>query len=289
MKRGIRTLAGHHPKVFWAGISLFSLLLYSLLRVAFGLGGVPATPTLPNIPIPDLLRPSPAAAAIAQIAQQVTLRVLAEPGGGSGVLVGRQGSTYVVLTCKHVIAGKSDRYTILTADGVRHPAQRLSGTSLDNLDLALLTFESSTVYQPVRLGDDRSLAIGTSVYAAGFPNYHFLPDQNLIQDTRDEGTKAYTLTTGEFSMRLDRALPGGYRLGYTNEVEQGMSGGPVLNASGQLVGINGRLKYPLQGINAYTFSDGTHPSQPLFQQMEALSWAVPTTSFQQTIEQVIQP
>jgi len=33
-----------------------------------------------------------------------------------------------------------------------------------------------------------------------------------------------------------------------------MSGGPVLNQNGQVVG--GRLKYPLQGIDAFTFADG---------------------------------
>ena len=284
MKHGYLT---KHGIGVLAAIGLSSLLLYPPLRVAFGLGGRLATPPLPDIPLPEILRSSPSTAAIAQIAQQVTLRVLAEPGG-SGVLIGRQGSTYVVLTCEHVIANRPDRYTILTADGVTHPARRLNQTSLNPLDLALLTFESSTIYQPVILGNDQTLAIGTSVYAAGFPNYHFLPDQHLIQNTRDWGIKAYTLTAGEFSMRLDHALPGGYRLGYTNKVEQGMSGGPVLDASGRLIGINGRLKYPLQGINAYRFSDGTQPSQLLFQQMEALSWAVPITSFQQPIEQAIQ-
>ena len=76
----------------------------------------------------------------------------------------------------------------------------------------------------------------------------------------------------------------GYGLGYTNEIEQGMSGGPVLNESGQVVGINGRLKYPLQGIDGFTFADGTKPSIKLFKQMEALSWAIPISTFRQLTE-----
>ena len=273
---------------FLAGISLaFVLLPYSTLQFSIGLSSA-LPPDLPDLPTPDLLQAAPSAA-ITQIAQQVTVRILAEPGSGSGVLVGRQGSTYTVLTSAHVIAdSEADRYNILTSDGETHPAHRLNTNSLPQLDLALLTFESSTAYTVATLGDDKTLAIGSAVYAAGFPNYHFLPDQNLIQNTRDWGTKAYHLTSGEFSMRLDRPLPGGYGLGYTNEVEQGMSGGPVLDAQGRLIGINGRLKHPLQGINAYTFPDGTIPSQTLFQQMEALSWAVPIASFQQAIEQVTQ-
>ena len=89
---------------------------------------------------------------------------------------------------------------------------------------------------------------------------------------------------GEVSLLLERSLSEGYGLGYTNEVEQGMSGGPVLNESGQLVGINGRLKYPLQGIDVFTFVDGTKPSIELFKQMEALSWAIPISTFQQLAE-----
>ncbi len=63
-----------------------------------------------------------------------------------------------------------------------------------------------------------------------------------------------------------------------------MSGGPVLNDQGHLVAINGRLKYPIQGISAFTFIDGTLPSQVLFQQMETLSWAIPINRFQKEIQ-----
>lgn len=72
-------------------------------------------------------------------------------------------------------------------------------------------------------------------------------------------------------------------MGYTNDIEQGMSGGPVLDQYGRLIGINGRLKYPPQGIIAFMFADGTVPSKKLFQQMEALSWAVPSATFRQAL------
>ncbi|MBE9183120.1 trypsin-like peptidase domain-containing protein [Oculatella sp. LEGE 06141] len=219
--------------------------------------------------------------AVADIARQVTVRVLGEPGSGSGVLLSHQANTYTVLTCEHVVAqSQSDRYTILTADGITHSARRVTRSALAHLDLALLEFESETAYRVVRLGDSNAIAVGDRVYASGFPNYRFLDAQNQIESTRDWGTKAYHLTTGEVSLLLGQSLQGGYRLGYTNEIEQGMSGGPVVDRLGRLVGITGRLKYPLQGIEAYTFADGTRPSEALFQQMETLSWAVPIASFQ---------
>lgn len=229
----------------------------------------------------------PTSADVAEVARKVTVRVLTTSGAGSGILIDRQGKTHIVLTCDHVIAGsEDDRYTILTSDNTTHSARLLTDPSLTELDLALLSFDSDTAYETVTFGDPNRLDVGAPLYAAGFPNYRFSDDQNSVENTQDLGTGAYQLTVGEFSMRLDRSLSGGYRLGYTNEVEQGMSGGPVLDRNGDLVGINGRLKHPLQGINAYLFTDGTRPSEALFEQMEMLSWAIPITSFQQTVDRI---
>ncbi|GAA6619784.1 serine protease [Scytonema sp. NUACC26] len=218
---------------------------------------------------------------VAEIAEQVTVRVLTEPGSGSGVIVERQGQTYTVLTCLHVVANsQDDRYSVLTFDGLTHRARRKSVHSIKNADLALVQFESQKPYRVGILGDSNVLSVGEPVYASGFPNYYF-PSKNVVEDTRTWGTRAFRLTKGKVSLLSNRSLSGGYRLGYTNEVEQGMSGGPVLNKRGQIIGINGRLKYPLQGIDVFTFTDGTKPSVKLFQEMEALSWGIPIATFQQ--------
>jgi len=218
---------------------------------------------------------------VAEIARQVTVRILTEPAYGSGVVISRQGKTYTILTCQHVLANnKSGNYKVLSADGIIHPAHRKSILHLEGVDLGLVEFQSKVSYQVAALGDSNTLSVGGRVYATGFPNYHFI-NQNAIEDTRDWGTRAFHLTIGKVSLLSERVLPGGYRLGYTNEVELGMSGGPVLNDRGQVVGINGRLKYPLQGIDVFTFTDGTKPSEKLFEQMEALSWAIPITTFRQ--------
>jgi serine protease Do len=217
---------------------------------------------------------------VKNIAKQVTVRVLTKLGTGSGVVIAHQGKLYTVLTCEHVIANVSGTFTVLTGDGKTHTAHLKLTPSLTGVDLALIEFKSKTPYQVAVLGNSGALLQGNKVYASGFPSYRFL-NQNALSDTRNWGMKAFKLTVGEISLLPQRTLPEGYRLGYTNEVEQGMSGGPVLNQRGQVIGINGRLKYPLQGIDGFTFADGTKPSEDLFKQMEALSWAIPIATFQQ--------
>jgi hypothetical protein len=96
-----------------------------------------------------------------------------------------------------------------------------------------------------------------------------------MEETRNWGVKAFQLKTGTIKMQLAKTLPGGYQLGSTNDVFQGMSGGPTLNQQGELIGINGLLKYPFQGIDAFTFTDGTIPKKEDYLQMESLSWAIP--------------
>lgn len=221
------------------------------------------------------------AVTVPQIASLITVRVLGNPRAGSGVIIERRGQTYTVLTCAHVVAGSSgNSYTILSADGSKHSARLLRSTQLGDADLALLQFTSKQSYRVAEIGNNNALAVGNRVYAAGFPNWRMI-NANAIEDTRDRGVKAFRLTTGNVGMIAERALSRGYQLGYTNDIEDGMSGGPVLDSNGFLIGINGRLKYPFSGIQAYTFADGTAPSQHIFQQMEPLSWAIPIATFQQ--------
>ncbi len=226
---------------------------------------------------------------VAEIARLVTVRVLTEQGSGSGAIVARRGQTYTVLTCQHVLdTSKDGKYRILSADGQVHEARLKSISNPQKIDLALVQFDSPIVYSVVTLGNSNLLTNDVPIFAAGFPNYHTV-SKDEIEDTREWGIKAFNFTDGKVAMVLkDKSLPEGYSLGYTNDVKVGMSGGPVLNAKGELVGINGRLKYPVQGIEVFTFADSTKPSQEMFEQMEALSWAIPIVIFRQLAEDSLQ-
>ncbi|MBD1847232.1 trypsin-like peptidase domain-containing protein [Cyanobacteria bacterium FACHB-63] len=268
------------------------MMLISLIS-SLSLGSVSVAPTQPSTApiVAELLNPVQSASqssAVDTIARQVTVRVTGSINTGSGVLIGRQGNTYQVLTCDHVVISRKQAptYTVFTSVGKTYSARRLVIPELRSLDLAILEFDSPVNYPLVRLGSLDRLQPGAPVYAVGFPNYRYYSGENRVESTKNWGMRAFQMVSGQFSMLLDRPLMGGYRLGYNNEVRQGMSGGAVLDANGLLIGINGRPKYPLQGIDTYKFMDGTRPSTKLSSDLERLSWAIPISSFQQTITQL---
>ncbi|MFN6182430.1 MAG: serine protease [Dolichospermum sp.] len=215
----------------------------------------------------------------AEIANQVTVRILTKFGSGSGVVIKHEGQTYTVLTNNHVVVDSpEDGYEILTTDGNIYLAEQVNCVNGKNLDLALVKFTSTEDYQVVALPKSKVISEGETVYASGFPAWHFVfqgKKLTKMEETRNWGVKAFQLKTGTIKMQLAKTLPGGYQLGSTNDVFQGMSGGPTLNQQGELIGINGLLKYPFQGIKAFTFTDGTIPKKEDYLQMESLSWAIP--------------
>lgn len=232
-------------------------------------------------PKPLIVQDSSNDLTVAETARSVTVRIIGNPGVGSGVIIGHQRQSYTVLTCHHVVSRtKDNRFQILTPDGLLHTARWIRAKQFGDIDLAIVEFSSNRNYQVVAIGNSQALAVSDRVYAAGFPNWHRISETE-ITDTHDWGLKAFRLTIGDVGMLPKEALLRGYQIGYTNNIEIGMSGGPVLNHYGQLVGINGRAKYAIRNFRVYTFNDGTVPSKEQLWRMNALSWAIPSATFMQ--------
>ncbi|MGD1805176.1 S1 family peptidase [Dapis sp. BLCC M126] len=214
---------------------------------------------------------------VSNIAQQVTVRIFTDNSAGSGVIIKREGNTYTVVTNHHVIENNSNKlYPVMSGDGITHQATLVSTPQIGNLDVALLKFTSDRPYQVVEIAKTNQPLVGETVFAAGFPNWH-QPQSSQISSTRAWGSRAFQLTLGSVEMLTSRTLSQGYQVGYTNDIKSGMSGGPILNSKGQLIGINGRSKYPIAGIGAFRFIDGSQPSIEQFKKMESLSWGIPVS------------
>jgi tetratricopeptide (TPR) repeat protein len=165
------------------------------------------------------------AQAISQIAKYTTVRIVSQTAG-SGVLIQRDGNTYTVLTAAHVVAA-ADAYEVITPDGSR--AQPTTIKKLPEVDLALVQFISNQAHQVVELGDSGQVLEGSLSYVAGFPLR-----TEAISET------IYSFTEGKITANAGRALQDGYALVYSNNTLPGMSGGPVFNEQGKLIGIHGR-------------------------------------------------
>ncbi|MEB3232721.1 MAG: serine protease [Leptolyngbyaceae bacterium] len=161
------------------------------------------------------------------IAREVTVLV---NGGvpGSGVLIAQDGDTYYVLTAKHVVEIDGE-YLIVTADQQAHGTTFENIVHFDGLDLAVVSFESEEDYPIATLANSNHASEGSTVFVSGWPD----PGTEIQERIRQ-------FTTGEVSGRPDNPLEDGYQIVYTNQTFYGMSGGPVFDTDGRVVGIHGR-------------------------------------------------
>jgi tetratricopeptide (TPR) repeat protein len=164
---------------------------------------------------------------VSDIAKQFTVRIDGE-GIGSGIIFERKGDRYFVLTNRHVVY-KDGRYEIFAPDGDRYPVYY--SQELPGLDLAVLEFISEKDYSTAKFGNSDQLTEGITVYAVGWAKIPGL-DQ-----------PSYQFTKGDIRSRLQKPDEG-YALVYDNEAIPGMSGGPLLDENGLVVGINGRATAP---------------------------------------------
>jgi hypothetical protein len=189
-------------------------------------------------------------AEIGEIATQITVR-LSGPDQGSGVIISKNGNTYTVLTNSHVFENRGN-YQVTTSDERKHQVTNIQ--KIENLDLATFQFNSSQKYRVVKQGDSRQMKIGKAVYISGFP-----------------AQKGLNFLENKIS-RVEKPQDGGYTLVYRIGAFPGMSGGPILNEEGKLVGIHGLTKsIALQfgrstpeeyGIPLQTYLNATSISRP---------------------------
>jgi tetratricopeptide (TPR) repeat protein/S1-C subfamily serine protease len=171
-----------------------------------------------------------------RIAQQITVRIDSKlSGSGSGAIVARQGNTYTVLTAEHVVP-KPDQYTVVTPDGQSHAVSLDTIRRFPGVDLAVLKFSSTQTYPVATLANytiglsDRPLA-----FLSGFPGGPGAPNPPTRKFTA--GTASSTAVT-LFTTQSAYSVSSGRDLTYTSFSQPGMSGGPVLDQMGRVIGIH---------------------------------------------------
>lgn len=170
-----------------------------------------------------------AAAAITPSTVHIQARTPQGASEGSGVVLTADGE---VLTNNHVVSGVGNggQITVSTSDGNQYRAT-VVGTS-PSYDLAVLRLEGASGLKAATLGESADVQVGEQVVATGSP-------QGL----------SGTVTAGIVSA-LNRTVAaggdGGAPVVYNGlqtdaPINQGNSGGPLVNLAGQVVGINSAI------------------------------------------------
>jgi serine protease Do len=144
---------------------------------------------------------------------------------GSGFVVSQDG---LIVTNKHVV-GSDGTYKVVVQDGSEYTVKEISRDPSN--DIAILKIDTDGL-KPIDLGDSSNLKVGQFVIAIGTALGEF----------------RHTVTTGVIS-GLGRGITAGSVFeGYVERLDDviqtdaainpGNSGGPLLNSSGQVIGIN---------------------------------------------------
>jgi putative serine protease PepD len=170
-------------------------------------------------------------------------------GAGSGIVISEDG---LVLTNAHVV-GSSDGITVIAWDGTRHEATLVGSSPQD--DLALVRVDDAEGLVPAELGSSTDLEVGDPVVAIG----------NALNLG---GPPSVTL--GIVSA-TDRQIdsPGVHLEGLIQTdaaINPGNSGGPLVNADGQVIGVNTAIIENSQNIG---FAIAIDPARPIIEQLES--------------------
>ena len=145
-------------------------------------------------------------------------------GSGSGFFVSSDG---LIVTNKHVVSDLQAEYTVLVGEE-SYPAVVLARDPSN--DIALLKIEGSE-FTALPLGDSEALKVGETVLAVGNPLGEFA---NSVSRGIISGLKR-TLMAGTGRGDSEQLLG---IIQTDAAINPGNSGGPLLNISGEVVGIN---------------------------------------------------
>ena len=143
-------------------------------------------------------------------------------GQGSGVIIDERG---YVLTSHHVVDGAQQIEVVLN-DGTKLPATMVGCDHIT--DVAVLHIKASGMdYRPVEFGDSDAVRVGEVAIAIGSP--FSLQSSVTIGHVSQKGRRMQVLPYEDF-IQTDAAI------------NEGNSGGPLIDVDGRLIGINAAIK-----------------------------------------------
>ena len=198
-------------------------LLIILISACFGFGINSYNPVIAGGLVPEEERNITAYEKINPAIVSIDVDIDDGMSSGTGCIITSDG---YIITGSHVIEG-GKTISVTTGNGQTYKAQLISEMG-KNKDLALLKISPKRPLQTIRLGNSDNLKVGQKVLAIGNP-FGFTG----------------TLTQGIIS-RIDYKRG---RIQTDAAINPGCSGGPLLNSSGEVIGINQSIYNPDNNIS----------------------------------------
>ncbi len=161
-----------------------------------------------------------------------------QQGLGSGIIVKRSGSTYYVLTNNHVVDSATTIKVKLSDETVIGNVKTVGTDS--RRDLAVISFSSSRSLPVAELGDSSDLEVGDLVLAVGNPwGFENTVTMGIVSAL---GRSNSQLSSNTDYIQTDAAI------------NEGNSGGALVNIKGEVVGINTWIATPTGGSISLGFA-----------------------------------
>lgn len=191
-----------------------------------------------NIPISEAI-----AKQVQQIAKGITIQIHAQNQyKGSGAIVAKSGNQYYVLTARHVV-NKIDTYSVVTPDGKSYSVENSQVRKFAGLDLAILEFTSEVNYPVAILANvpfQHNIHYNETrwVFLSGWP----ISLENQAGQYEFNIGQLFSQEVSLLNITDASSINQGYELLYTNFSKAGVSGGPILDTQGRLIGIHGAAR-----------------------------------------------
>jgi serine protease Do len=175
---------------------------------------------------------------------------LSETGSGSGFIIDAVNG--YIATNNHVVDG-AEKLMISLADGRDLPGTLVGGDA--RTDLAVIKIADTKDLKAVQLGDSNALKVGESVVAIGNPGGREFA--RTVTTGVVSATDRFLMLQGEASFNLIQT---------DAAINPGNSGGPLVNYSGQVVGINS-AKQDSPGFEGMGFAIPISDAIPVIKQI----------------------
>jgi S1-C subfamily serine protease len=209
--------------------------------------------------------------------RSISIKILAHGQTiGSGVLLAKQKQVYTVITNAHVIQSASVPFQLQTCDGQIYAAALITPPTGQNRDLSILRFQSpDRTYITAKLATTLPKT-GDRVWSSGFPIVGVGVGERNENRPNDTSKPVWepNIVNSQIVQILPIPISGGYTIGSDRSIEKGMSGGPTIDRSGALIGINGIHANPLWD-SPEMLEDGSKVGDVLQEQIKNANWAIP--------------